>query len=108
MEILLDETDPQLVKAEIDTYWVLVGGQDPVEYVKKYTGRVVLMHIKDRNPEDGSFAEVGTGNLPLDGLVEVAPTVGAHWLIVEQDVCKRPPLEAVTISFNNLRARGYA
>ena len=107
MEILLDETDPGLVKAEIDTYWVLVGGKDPVEFVKKYSGRVILMHIKDRNPEDGSFAEVGTGNLPLDDLVEVAPSVGASWLIVEQDVCKRPPLEAVTISYNNLKARGY-
>ena len=108
MEILLDETDPALVKAEVDTYWVLVGGQDPVAFVKKYSGRVILMHIKDRNTEDGSFAEVGTGDLPLDALVEVAPSVGAQWLIVEQDVCKRPPLEAVTISFNNMKARGYA
>jgi sugar phosphate isomerase/epimerase len=107
MQILLDETDPALVKAEIDTYWVLVGGHDPVAFVKKYAGRVILMHIKDRNPEDGSFAEVGTGDLPLDGLVDVAPSVGASWLIVEQDVCKRPPLEAVTISYNNLKAKGY-
>lgn len=108
MDILLDETDPALVKAEIDTYWVLVGGKDPVEFVKKYSGRVILMHIKDRNTEDGSFAEVGTGDLPLDALIEVAPSVGTSWLIVEQDVCKRPPLEAVAISYNNLKAKGYA
>ncbi len=108
LDILLQNTDAALVKSEVDTYWVLVGGQDPVAFMKKYSGRVPLLHIKDRNIEDGSFAEVGTGNLPLDAIVEAAPGVGAIWLIVEQDTCKRPPLDAVRISFDNMRARGYA
>jgi len=108
LDILLQNTDPAFVKAEIDTYWVLVGGQDPVEYIKKYSGRVTLLHIKDRDPETGTFAEVGTGNLPLDAIVEAAPSVGATWLIVEQDTCQRPPLDSVRISFENMKARGYA
>lgn len=108
IDILLQNTDPALVKAEVDTYWVLVGGQDPVEFVQKYRGRVPLMHLKDRDKTDGSFAPVGTGNLPLDALVAIAPTVGTEFLIVEQDVCKIPPLEAVKISYDNLKARGYA
>jgi sugar phosphate isomerase/epimerase len=108
LDVLFQNTDPSLVKAEIDTYWVLVGGQDPVAYINKMPGRVALLHIKDRNPEDGSFAEVGTGNLPLDAIIEAAPASGATWLIVEQDVCKRPPLDAVKISLDNLKARGYA
>ena len=108
IDILLQNTDPTLVKAEVDTYWVLVGGQDPVEFVQKHHGRVPLMHLKDRDKTDGSFAPVGTGNLPLDALLEIAPTVGVEFLIVEQDVCKIPPLEAVKISYDNLKAKGYA
>jgi sugar phosphate isomerase/epimerase len=107
LDILYANSDPALVKAEIDTYWVLTGGEDPVAYVTKYSGRVPLMHIKDRDPRDGHFAEVGTGDLPLDGLVEAANKIGTEWLLVEQDVCRRDPLESVTISFNNLKARGY-
>jgi len=108
MDILLENTDPMLVKAEVDTYWVLHAGQDPVAFVKKYSGRVPLMHIKDRDPADGSFAEIGTGSLPLDALVAAASEIGTEYLVVEQDVCKRPPLESVAISYNNLKAKGYA
>ena len=108
LDILLDNTDPMLVKAEVDTYWVLVGGQDPVAFLHKHRGRVPLLHLKDRDTTDGSFAELGTGDLPLDALIAAAPEAGVEWLIVEQDVCKRPPLEAVKISYDNLKARGYA
>jgi len=108
MDILFAETNPALVKVEVDTYWVLAAGHDPVQYLKRSAGRVVLVHLKDRDPADGSYTEIGTGDLPLAGLVDVAAAVGSTWLIVEQDVCRRPPLESVEISFANLKARGYA
>ena len=85
LDVLLDNTDPMLVKAEVDTYWALVGGQDPVAFIQKHKGRVPLLHLKDRDTTDGSFAEVGTGDLPLDALIAAAPEVGVEWLIVEQD-----------------------
>jgi sugar phosphate isomerase/epimerase len=107
-DILLENTDPALVKAEVDTYWVLKAGHDPVAFIQKYAGRVPLIHIKDRDKTDGSFAPVGTGDLPLDALVAAAPGVGAEYLIVEQDVCKGSAIEAVTLSYNNLKAKGYA
>jgi sugar phosphate isomerase/epimerase len=109
LKILIDNTSPELVSFELDTYWVLVAGQDPVAYIASNQDRINLLHIKDRNPEDGSFAEVGTGNLPLDAIVALASAGGrVKWLIVEQDVCKNAPIDAVTTSFNNLKARGYA
>ncbi len=107
-DILLDNTDPMFVKAEVDTYWVLKAGQDPVAFIQKHAGRVPLLHIKDMDPADGSFAPVGTGKLPLDALIAAAPGVGTEYLIVEQDVCKGPAIEAVTLSYNNLKAKGYA
>lgn len=108
LDILLENSDPALVKFEVDTYWVLKGGQDPVAFVRKHSGRVPLMHIKDMDPADDSFAPIGTGKLPLDALIAAAPDIGTQYLIVEQDVCKGPAIEAVTLSYNNLKAKGYA
>jgi sugar phosphate isomerase/epimerase len=108
IDILLNNTNPKLVNFEFDAYWVMVGGDDPVAMLSRNAGRVPNLHIKDRDPSDGSFAEIGTGDLPLDDLIAAANTSGVKWLVVEQDVCKRPPLEAVKLSFDNLKARGYA
>jgi sugar phosphate isomerase/epimerase len=108
MDILLGETDPQLVKAELDTYWILHAGMDPVAFTRKHSGRVPLLHLKDRDTTDGSFAEVGTGDLPLDDLIAAADKIGTQYLVVEQDRTKRPALESAKISYDNLKARGYA
>ena len=78
LDVLLDNTDPMLVKAEVDTYWALVGGQDPVAFIQKHKGRVPLLHLKDRDTSDGSFAELGAGDLPLDALIAAAPEVGGN------------------------------
>jgi len=108
LDILFENSDSALVKAEVDTYWVLKGGQDPVAFVRKHAGRVPLMHIKDMDMADDSFAPVGTGKLPLDALIAAASDIGTQYLIVEQDVCKGPAIDAVTLSYNNLKAKGYA
>lgn len=107
-DILLENTDSTLVRAEVDTYWVLKAGSDPVEFIRQHTGRVPLLHLKDRDTTDGSFAPLGTGDLPLDELIAAAEEIGTEYLIVEQDVCKQPPLEAVKVSYDNLKAKGYA
>jgi len=107
-DIILDGTDPIFVKAEVDSYWILKAGHDPVAFIRKHSGRVPLLHLKDMDPEDKSFAPIGTGLLPLDELIAAAGEIGTEYLIVEQDVCKGPALEAVTLSYNNLKAKGYA
>ena len=107
-DILLENTDPLFVKAEVDSYWVLKAGHDPVAFIQKHSGRVPLLHLKDMDPADDSFAPVGTGKLPLDALIAAASAVGVEYLIVEQDICKGSAIEAVTISYNNLKAKGYA
>ena len=66
------------------------------------------MHLKDMDPADGSFAPVGTGTLPLDALIAAAGEIGTQYLLVEQDIVKGDALEAVTLSYNNLKAKGYA
>lgn len=104
LDILYRETDPELVMAEIDTYWVKYAGLDPAEYIKKYSGRTPLIHLKDMdNGEDRAFAEIGNGILDFNSIINAAQDSGAEWLIVEQDVCKRPAIESVKISFENLK-----
>lgn len=107
LDILYGNSDPKYLQAELDLYWVKKGGEDPTEYVKKFSGRLPLLHIKDM-ATDGSFAEFGNGTLNWDTIIPAAQQAGTQWYIVEQDVCTRPCLESVEISFRNLQARGLA
>lgn len=108
LDILLENTDATLVKLELDAYWAVKAGIDPVAYAQQHTGRIPLMHLKDRDTSDGSDAPLGTGDLPLDDLVAAAETIGTNSLIVEQDTCKQPSLDASKISYEALKAKGYA
>lgn len=107
LDILYKETDPELVQAEVDTYWVYHAGVNPVDYVKKYAGRCPLIHLKDMEAgENKDFAEVGEGIINIAGIIAASKEAGAKWLVVEQDKCKRPALESVKISFENLKKMG--
>ncbi|WP_088103594.1 sugar phosphate isomerase/epimerase family protein [Halalkalibacter urbisdiaboli] len=103
LDILLANTDPELVKLECDVYWVEYAKLSPTDYMKKYSGRCPLVHLKDMKLEpEKTFAEVGTGVIDIDAVIKTAEEIGATWLIVEQDVCERPPLESIQISYSNV------
>lgn len=109
LDILFGAADPRLVNSELDTYWVKYGGGDPVAYVNRFSGRIPLVHLKDMSADtDRAFAEIGEGTLDIRGIISAAEKAGTTWAIVEQDVCKRPPLESVEISITNLRKMGLA
>ncbi|NOU94339.1 TIM barrel protein [Paenibacillus sp. LMG 31456] len=106
-DILLRETDPELVKMELDTYWVKRGGEDPADYLRKLSNRCPLLHIKDMEPgEEQFFAEIGEGVLDFPDIVKAAKEIGTNWLVVEQDGSRRSPFESLEISFTNLRKMG--
>lgn len=92
-----------LVQFELDTYWIRKGGQDPVTTIRRYAGRAPQIHLKDMDPGDQSFTEVGRGNMDLPGILTAAEEGGARWIIVEQDTCKRPPLDSAKISIESLK-----
>lgn len=108
LDLLYKKTDPQAVLVELDTYWLTLGGVDPVKYIRKYAGRVRLLHLKDMNAADRSFAEVGTGLMDLPAIFDAAQDVGIQWIIVEQDVCKGPAIESARISIENLKETNLA
>ena len=98
------------IGAELDTYWVQTGGEDPVAYIRKYAARLPQLHIKDRAPspadETCPFAEVGHGILDWDGIFTAAEEAEIEWYIVEQDRWTRPPLESARMSVEYLKSRG--
>lgn len=104
LERLFDETNPEYVKAELDVYWLTLAGEDPVDWIKKYSGRMPLIHLKDMTTDsDRTFAELGTGGVNLEGILHSLDEAKVEWVVVEQDRCKRSPLESVEISINYLK-----
>lgn len=111
LDRLYDESDPAVLKAEIDTYWITAGGGDPAAWVKKCAGREPLLHLKDMilTPErEQRFAEIGEGNLNWPTILAEAEAGGVEYLLVEQDNCYgRDPFESLAMSYRNLKAWGY-
>ncbi len=107
-EILVEESDPQYVTFELDTYWVQHGGASPVWWMKRLNGRLKLLHLKDMtmHGREQFMAEIGEGNLDWEGILATAREIGVQWYIVEQDTCERDPFESLEISFNNLKKMG--
>lgn len=128
-DLILENTDPDLVKLEMDTYWMYRGGQDPIEWMNKCADRVILVHQKDF-PADASqplnlfdgvvsptetinmavfeerkdercFTEIGTGVLPIQSILDtIAALPAVDYLILEQDHTALDEIESVRTSRN--------
>lgn len=82
-DILLVNTDPELVTMEMDLGWVVAAGRDPLEYFKNYEGRFKLWHLKDMKGK-GSV-EFGNGNLNITGILKQAKQAGLQYYFIEQE-----------------------
>lgn len=90
-EILVENTDPELVFFQPDVYWVRYAGYDPVEIIRRLKGRCFLVHLKDMRA-DGGIAELGQGIIDFKAIVEAGEASGVDWYIVEND---RPSLDSI-------------
>lgn len=112
-ETLLADTDPKLVAFEMDCYWVVQAGGDPVKMLREYPERIRMLHLKDRKPGfppsqtlDASaahFTEVGNGTLNWKEILALAKKNKVDYMFVEQDQTDRTPLESLRISYDNLQ-----
>lgn len=89
-EVMMKETDPSLVDFEMDIYWVVTGGHDPEEWMKKYKDRFRLCHVKDRSktpgPDNGkNSVDVGTGSIDWKKVLRTAKENGMNYFVVEQE-----------------------
>lgn len=100
-DILMQDTDPALVDHELDIYWVVTAGHDPIEWMREYPGRFTLSHIKDREKdaphgEGNASTTLGTGSIDYEKIIAVALETGMKYLIVEQEKYDgTTPLESV-------------
>jgi sugar phosphate isomerase/epimerase len=128
LDDLYDSIPPDLLQAEIDTCWVKVAGVDPAGYLRKYSGRVPVVHLKDYYLPEGvkgeqmyeligiakktntaggfEFRSVGHGVQDIPSILRAAGESGASWLVVEQDrpSAGKTPLECAGESLEYLES----
>jgi sugar phosphate isomerase/epimerase len=103
LEYILDPVEENHILAEIDVYWIKKAGYDPLSFIKNYTRRLPIIHLKDMADDDAqSFAEVGTGMITFEPILLWGEENGIEWYAVEQDECPGDPLKSLQISLNNL------
>jgi len=127
-ELLMEYTDPELVKFELDTYWAYRGGANPIDLFETYPERFVMSHQKDfpdgaarplnlfdgplaadasidmplflELEEPAEFAEVGTGILPIQDIIDAANKLpNLKYMLLEQDFASGTELDSVRTSF---------
>lgn len=95
-DYMLTHTDPAKVMFQIDLYWVVEGGADPIEYLEKYPGRFWLWHVKDEK-------EVGaSGMIDFEAIWAKKEISGMEYYIVEQEDYNYAPIESVEMSLQYL------
>jgi len=99
-DVFCEESDPDLVQIELDLYWIIHGGGDPVAFFMRWPGRVPLVHVKDRTP-GGDMADVGAGVIDWVELFQHIGHAGMKHFLVEHD---RPdgPFRSIEASYRYL------
>ncbi|NDL67496.1 sugar phosphate isomerase/epimerase family protein [Anaerotalea alkaliphila] len=127
LDIMKDSTSR--LGFELDVHWIQRGGENPVEFIKRYAGRISLLHLKDYRigKFDASkvdmgdmaafmaaftgtveFAEVGEGNLDMKAIIEAGLAAGSRYFLIEQDnQYGRDPFDCLQTSKDNLEKLGY-
>jgi sugar phosphate isomerase/epimerase len=108
LQILYEDSDPEVFLSEIDTYWVQAGGGSPAAWIRGLKGRAPCVHLKDMTMRgrEPIMAEVGEGNLDWPAILDACREAGTEWYIVEQDTCQRDPFDSLAISLKNLKDMG--
>jgi sugar phosphate isomerase/epimerase len=100
-DLLLAECDQQLVKMEMDIYWVVKGGRDPLAYIARNPARFPLVHVKDMDRR-GAMTDVGRGVIDFRAIFALSGRAGISHYFVEHDD-PPSPLESVKTSYDFLR-----
>ena len=129
LDILYDEVPADLLQTELDTCWVNIGGEVPADYIKKYSGRTPVVHLKDfygeksedmdeligiekkapTRPGNFEFRPVGSGLQDFPTILKASEAAGATWVVVEQDNPSMglTPMESIAKSRAYLKSIGY-
>ena len=115
IDILLRETDPEVVGFQPDVFWLAAAGTEPSAALALFRGRAKYMHVKDYaivqrtealESVPRAFAPVGEGNLNWAGILAAAHSAGIERFVVEQDQCAGDEFDAARVSLENLNRLG--
>ncbi|WP_414828817.1 sugar phosphate isomerase/epimerase family protein [Alteromonas sp. H39] len=101
-DVLLNETDADNVKMELDLYWTVKANQDPLALFNAHPGRFPLWHVKDMDTQ-GEFADVGTGTIDFKPIFAHASKAGLVFPFVERDQTD-DRLRTIRQGFDGLKA----
>ena len=113
-DVFLAEMDKDLMTMEIDLFWAIKAGINPIELFKKYPGRFQLFHIKDMytkeapffKTQSSDFAPVGAGLINFREILAAKNIAGMKYMFVEQDSTKDgKPFDAIRTSITNLTTK---
>ena len=114
LDVMLAACDPATVKLELDVFWVSVTGADPVALIKQYSGRISLMHLKDKakgaptaldeQVPPTTFVEVGSGAIDFPAVLSAAAAAKVEHYFVEQDHTAGDPIDSLRKSYTYLRS----
>lgn len=108
LDILLNDTDPDLVDFEMDLYWVVFGGGEPLDYFNRFPGRFPLVHVKDSaGPPDNKMTDVGKGTIDWAKIFAQSKRAGIKHYFVEHDEPANP-IESIRNSYRYLHALRFA
>jgi sugar phosphate isomerase/epimerase len=98
-DVMLAELDPKKVGMEMDIFWVVNAGHDPIKYFEKYPGRFEQWHVKDMHKEDkNKNADIGTGSIDFKAIFAKAKQSGLKHAYVEQESYPGDPIKSVEAS----------
>jgi sugar phosphate isomerase/epimerase len=103
-EVLLANTDKDLVKMEMDLFWVTKANQDPIALINAHPGRFPLWHMKDMDKTSNRmFTEVGNGIIDFKKILTHASTSGLKYFFVEEDKCPGDPYDSIKMSYSYIK-----
>jgi len=102
-DVLLSNTDPNLVTWELDLGWVVASGNDPLAYFNKYPGRFPLWHLKDMDVAKQRSTEFGKGQIKVLEILKNAKKSGVKHIFVEQEEYASTALESMKYDFDYLQ-----
>jgi len=106
-DVLLKETDRKLVSFEMDIYWVVRAGQDPIKLIDQHPGRFPMWHIKDMDKNKSELnTEIGSGSIGFKQIFAKAKKAGLKHIFMEQEnFTNIDPYKSIAQSANYIKTK---